>query len=56
MTQENKETRTINNARRMLILMRLLEKEIVDKNLIGIAIWSDEVLNCMLHIELDNRL
>lgn len=45
-----------NNARRLKTLLYLLDAEIEDKSLIGIAYWAKEARECMICIEVDNNL
>jgi len=45
-----------NNASRLSTLIKILDDEIKAHNLIGIAMWSDEASNCMIHIEVDNNI
>ena len=52
----NEPTKQKNNAKRLLTLLCIMQDNIDDENLIGIAMWSKEAFYCMLHIELDNGL
>jgi hypothetical protein len=45
-----------NNTQRLIVLLRILEDSIEERDLIGIAIWSNEAFECMLHIQIDNGL
>lgn len=50
----------INNARRMLILLSILEDHIKDYNesrdVVGLSMWGAEAFRCMFSIERDNGL
>ena len=43
-----------NNARRVIVLYSILEDEINKGSLVGIGMWSESLLDCMAHIEVDN--
>lgn len=49
-------TQIKNNVSRLRTLLSMLDNEIADENLIGIAIWSNEAVDCMLDIEIGNKL
>lgn len=48
--------KTPNNASRMAALLSLMDREIRKYNIVGISIWSNKALDCMIQIELDNGL
>ena len=52
MTNNNTEIK--NNVRRVIVLYNILEDNINKGSLVGIAMWSEALLNCMAHIEVDN--
>lgn len=51
----NKTPAMKNTATRLLTLLSILDEYIAEKDLIGIAMWSDEAFQCMIHIEVDNK-
>jgi hypothetical protein len=44
-----------NNASRVIVLYSLMEKEINAGCIVGIKMWSESLLDCMAHIQVDNK-
>ena len=44
------------HARRLLILLNCLDDDIKEYNIVGIAMWSREVVECVLYMEFENNL
>ena len=52
---ENQTTEIKNNANKVLVLYSLMVDEINSGCIVGIKMWSEELIACMAHIELDNN-